>query len=115
MSHGSLGSETVLWTVAQLARAQGARVRLMRVAREVGAVMGDDDRVLAYADQESERVEVEERAKLKRAVNKLEGISVETVVRFGDPATKIVEEADATCADLIALVTHHNGAGSPVC
>ena len=104
---GSPGSESVLWTVAQLARAQGACVRLVRVAREVGAVVGDDDRVLAYADQESDRVEEEERRKLKHAVDKLEGISVETVVRFGDPATRIVDEAESTGADLIALATHH--------
>jgi nucleotide-binding universal stress UspA family protein len=104
---GSPGSESVLWTVAQLARAQGARVRLIRVAREVGAVMGDDDRVLACANQESERVEVAERAKLRRAADKLEGIRVETAVRFGDPASRILDEAEEIGADLIALATHH--------
>ena len=104
---GSPGSESVLWTVAQLARAQGARVRLVRVAPAVSAVTGDDDRVLAYADQESERVEAEERAKLRRVADRLMGIAVETAVRFGDPATQIIAEAETIRADLIALATHH--------
>lgn len=104
---GSPGSESVLWTVAQLARAQGARVRLVRVARVADAVRGDDDRVIAYADQESERVETEERAKLRRVADRLTGITVETAVRFGDPATQIIDEAETIGADLIALATHH--------
>ena len=82
-------------------------MRLVRVTRAVSAVTGDDDRILAYADQESERVEVEERAKLRRVADRLTGITVETAVRFGDPATQIIDEAETIGADLIAWATHH--------
>ena len=54
-----------------------------------------------------ERVEVEERAKLRRVADRLTGITVETAVRFGDPATQIIDEAETIGADLIALATHH--------
>ena len=55
---GSPGSESVLPTVGELALAQGARVRLLRVAPEAKAVEADD-RIIAYADQETSRVEME--------------------------------------------------------
>ena len=64
---GSSGSESVLWTVGQLARTQGARVRLGHVAPAPGAVLTSDERVVAFADQETARVEYEESVKLGRA------------------------------------------------
>jgi nucleotide-binding universal stress UspA family protein len=104
---GSLGSESVLWTVGQLARVQGARVRLVHVAPAPGARWADDDTVIAFADQETARVEYEESVNLQRAVDELEGVDVERAVRFGDdPARAIVEEAEASGADLIAMATH---------
>lgn len=45
----------MLPTVGELARAEGATIHLLHVARPVEAVM-DDSRVVAYADQESARV-----------------------------------------------------------
>ena len=104
---GSSGSESVLWTVGQLARTQGARVRLVHVAPAPGAVLTSDDRVVAFADQETARVEYEESVKLGRAVAELEGVAVERTVRFGDdPARAIVAEAEESGADLIAMATH---------
>lgn len=49
---GSPGSESVLPTVGELARARGARVRLLRVAA-VPPEVRFGDRVVAYADQEA--------------------------------------------------------------
>lgn len=106
---GSSGSESVLWTVGELARAQGASVRLVRVAPAPDAVMADDDRVIAFADQESERIQYEEARHLERAAGDLKDVAIETAVRFGDPATQIVEEAEASGADLIAMATHRRG------
>ena len=103
---GSPGSTSVLWTVGQLARAQGARVRLLRVEPPVGSVYGSDGRVLAYADQEYERVALDDVQTLRRTADELAGLDVETAVRFGDPAAQIVEEAEETGADLIAMATH---------
>lgn len=103
---GSPGSTSVLWTVGQLARAQAARVRLLRVESPVSAVYANDGRVIAYADQEYDRVALDDLQGLKRTADELAGIEVETAVRFGDPATQIVEEAEETGADLIAMATH---------
>ncbi len=101
----SSGSESVLWTVGELARAQGARVCLLRVAPPSPPVHGND-RVIAFADQETDRVERSETVSLRRVANKLQGVVVETSVRFGDPAAEIVHEAESTGADLIAMATH---------
>jgi nucleotide-binding universal stress UspA family protein len=103
---GSPGSASVLWTVGQLARAQAARVRLLRVETPVSSVYGADGRVVAYADQEYDRVALDELQSLRRTADELAGIEVETAVRFGDPATQIVEEAEEAGADLIAMATH---------
>ena len=106
---GSPGGGVVLWTVGQLARAQGARVRLVHVEPAPGAVLSSDDRVVAFADQESARVEYEESVKLGRAVAELEGVDVERTVRFGnEPARAIVAEAEESGADLIAMATHRH-------
>ena len=102
---GSPGSESVLWTVGELARAQGARVRLLRVADAVSSVRAPG-RVVAWADQEASRVEQEEIAYLRRVAAGLPDVAVDTVVRFGDPVAEIVEEAEARGADLIAMATH---------
>ena len=103
---GSPGSASVLWTVGQLARAQDARVRLLRVESPVSSVYGNDGRVVAYADQEYDRVALDELQGLRQTAHELAGLEVETAVRFGDPATQIVEEAEETGADLIAMATH---------
>jgi acetoin utilization protein AcuB len=102
---GSPGSESVLSTVGELALAQGARVRLLRVAPEPKAVESDD-RIIAYADQETSRVEMETLAYLKRAALALPGIAVDCAVGFGDPAEEIVKDARAARVDLIAMATH---------
>lgn len=112
---GSPGSGSVLWTVGQLARAQGARVRLVHVAPAPGVVLTSDDRVVAFADQETARVEYEESVKLGRAVAELEGVDVERAVRFGDdPVRAIVTEAVESGADLIAMATHRRAGLSRV-
>ena len=102
---GSPGSESVLWTVGELARAQGARVRLLRVADAVSSVW-TPGRVVTYADQETARVEQEEIGYLRRVAAGLPEVPVDTVVRFGDPVAEIVEEAEVWGADLIAMATH---------
>lgn len=102
---GSPGSESVLAAVGELARAHGARVRFLKVMSPVTAV-ASDERVVAFADQESERVELEARAYFKRLAERLPGVAVAEAVRFGEPAAEIVEEAEAAGADLIAMASH---------
>ena len=103
---GSPGSEEILPTVAHIARSWGATVRLLRVVPPVKEVRDEDDRMIAYVDQESTRVEYEARGYLKRVAAALDGLTVEDAVRMGDAATEIVEESEAAGADLIALASH---------
>ena len=99
------GTEAALKVAADLARANGAEVRLLHVAPRPAAVMADG-RMIAYADQESERLRYEAEVYLREAAQRLTGVPVEYAVRFGDPAEEIVEEARGSGADLIAMATH---------
>jgi CBS domain-containing protein len=102
---GSPGSESVLPAVGELARARAARVRLLRVAVSPPAVEGPD-RVIAYADQETSRVELQTLAYLKGLESALPGLDVDRVVRFGEAAEEIVKEAADARVALIAMATH---------
>lgn len=102
---GSPGSESVLPTVGELARARGAGVRLLRVVPAPPAVHAGD-RVVSYAEQESQRVEFEMLGYLKGLGAALTGIPVESVVRFGDAAQEIVHEAQSARVNLIAMASH---------
>jgi CBS domain-containing protein/nucleotide-binding universal stress UspA family protein len=102
---GASGSEAVLETIGEIARAEGAAVRLLSVrppAHEVEV----EGRMLAYADQETARVEAEARDYLKRVALSLGSVPVSFAVRFGEPAEQIVAEAEAAPATLIAMATH---------
>jgi nucleotide-binding universal stress UspA family protein len=98
-------SLSVLDLVGGIARASGATVRLLNVAPVPKERVADDGRVVAYASQEMERVELKRLDDLKEAEARLEGAPVESVVRFGDPVEEILREADAFGADLIAVST----------
>ena len=96
-------ARSVLPLVADLARGSGATVRLLHVAPLPTARIADNGRVVAYASQEMERIEFVRRDCLKIAEAELEGVPVESVVRFGDPTREILVEAEAFGADLIAV------------
>jgi len=102
---GSAGGESVLDAVRELAHAHRATLRLLKVVSPVTTVSADAQ-VLAFADQESERVEREARRYLATLATRLPGLTVEGTVRFGEPVAQIVEEAEAIGADLIAMATH---------
>ena len=102
---GASGSEVVLDSIGEIARAEGASVRLLRVHLPVHEVEVEG-RVVAYADQEAERVEAEAKEYLESAAASLGSIAVSLAVRFGEPVEQIVAEADAVGATLIAMATH---------
>ena len=102
---GSAGSETVLETIGEIARGEDASVRLLSVHAPVHEVEADG-RIVAFVDQEMERVEAEARTYFQRVVAGLGRVTVSFVVRFGDPVDQIVEEAKASRATLIAMATH---------
>lgn len=97
-------AESVVPLVADLARGSGAVVRLLHVA-PVPDVLMTEGRVIAYADQESERLDAEGMDYLRAVEVQLGGVSVECVVRFGDPVREIIREAEAFDADLIVVAT----------
>jgi nucleotide-binding universal stress UspA family protein len=98
-------AESVLPVVADLARAGGASIRLLCVEPLPGNCVDTDGRVVAYADQEMARLEAEGLDYLKTVATRLGGLHIESCVRFGDPLTEILEEAEAFDADLIAVTT----------
>jgi nucleotide-binding universal stress UspA family protein len=102
-------ARSVLPVVADMARGSGGTVRLLHVAPVPTERIGDHGRVVAFVNQEMERIEGSRLDYLREAEAGLEGVPVESVVRFGDPAEEIVREADAFDADLIAVTTEDRG------
>ena len=102
-------SEGILPLIGDMARTSGATVRLLHVAPLPHERVGAHGRVIAYASQEMERLEHRGLDYLKLAEAKLDGVPVESVVRFGDHVEEIIREADAFGADLIAVTTSRRG------
>jgi nucleotide-binding universal stress UspA family protein len=65
----------------------------------------EEGRTVVYADQELQRLEAEGLDYLRVIEMQFGAAPVECVVRFGDPVTEILREADAFDADLIAVST----------
>ena len=101
----SAGAEAALPVAADLARADRAVIRLLHVAPTPFAVVAEG-RVIAYADQESDRLQHEAEVYLRGVGPQLAGLPVEYAVRFGEPTEEILEEARESGADLIAMATH---------
>jgi nucleotide-binding universal stress UspA family protein len=102
----SPAAEAVVPIVADTARGSGATVRLLHVAPVPQNHLSEAGRALADADQEMERLETEGLDYLRTVEMQFDGAgSVECTVRFGDPVTEILQEAEAFAADLIVLTT----------
>jgi nucleotide-binding universal stress UspA family protein len=98
--------QAVLSLVAPVARDSGATVRLLRVYPIPDLTVGSHGRTVAYVDQEMDGLSRRGVMELKAIADMtLDGVPVETVVRFGDTAAEILTEAEAFGADLIALTT----------
>lgn len=98
-------AETLVPVVADAARGGGATVRLLYVASEPENRVNEDGAVVAYTDQETERLEAEGLDYLRTVEARFDGADVECAVRFGDPPSEILREAEAFGADLIAVTT----------
>jgi nucleotide-binding universal stress UspA family protein len=102
----SSAAEEVLPLVAAIARGSGASVRLLAVSPEPDCLVNERGGVVAYVDQESARLEAECLDYLQTAAVQLDDTcDVECAVRFGEPVSEILREADASGADLIAVTT----------
>jgi len=106
---GRQQSATIVPVVAALARGAGSTVRLLKVFPVPERVAGPNGRTIAYVDQEMSRLTAAGLDELAQVEAELEGIPVERVVRFGEPAEEIRLEAEAFNADLVALATSRRG------
>ena len=98
-------AESMVPLVADTARGAQATVRLLHVAPLPHSRIDEEGRVLAYVDQETERLEAEGLDYLHAIEVQFAEAPVECVVRFGDPVSEILREAEAFEADLIAVST----------
>lgn len=101
----SPAAEATVSVVADAARGSQATVRLLTVAPEPKARVANAGPVLAHVAREVRRLEAEAQDYLSTVELQLDGIDTERVVRFGDPATEILREAEAFDADLIAVTS----------
>jgi len=103
---GCQESTAIVPVVAALARGAGATVRLLKVFPVPERVMGQYGRTIAYVDQEMARLTAQGLDELAHVEAELEGIPVERIVRFGEPAEEIALEAQAFDADVVTLATN---------
>jgi nucleotide-binding universal stress UspA family protein len=101
--------DTIVPVVAALARGAGSTVRLLRVFPIPQLVTDASGRTVAYADQEMSRLTAEGLDELAHIEAELQGIPVERVVRFGEPAEEIRLEAEAFDADLVTVTATRRG------
>ena len=99
------GAEVALPVAADLAKSDGTVIRLVYVAPTPSAIVAEG-RVIAYADQESDRLQHLGMVYLREAAHQLAGLPIEYAVRFGEPAEEILEEAREFGADLVVMATH---------
>jgi universal stress protein A len=102
----TVDAEAVLPVIIDAARGGGATVRLLHVAPYAESVVDVDGNVVVYADEEARRLEAEASDYLSTVELQFDGIAVESAVRFGDPVSEILLEAEAFGADLIAFTAH---------
>jgi len=102
-------AEAVVPVVADAARGGQAIVRLLHVAPMPDNQVDAEGRVIAYADQELDRVLAEALDYLHAVEVQFMGTPVECKVRFGDPVSEILRDADEFGADLIAVCATGRG------
>ena len=104
---GSPAAERIVPLVADLARGSGASLRLLHVAPEPDSMLTRACPAGAPPDREGHDY-------LHALEARLEGLPIDSVIRFGDPVAEILREANAFGADLIALTTAGQGGLSRV-
>src|SRR5438270_11169141 len=98
----SAADRTILAHVADLARLTGAELLLVHVADGWAARHFDQLKLRESEEMKSDRAYLESlQADLKR-----DGLSVETHLAMGDPATELIKAVEDQSVDLIAMSTH---------
>lgn len=98
-------AESAVPVIVDAAQGGRATVRLLHVAPLPGNRLDVEGRVVAYADQEMERLRSEGLDYLLAVKGQFGETPVECAVRFGDPVTEILADAEDFGADLIAVTT----------
>lgn len=101
--NGSESAEVAAALAADLARGSGGGVRLLQVYPVPEHRVSSTGRVVAYADQEMDRLSAEGRDYLESVEAQLAPVPTENVVRFGDPEQEILVEAESFGADMIVV------------
>ena len=106
---GSVASEAILPYVEEIAAKLKAEIILLHVVASthyVGTPEGGAE--IPYSENEIEQVKAGARAYLEKAGSglKSKGISIKSEVAVGKAAKEIVEFADKSNADLVAMSTH---------
>ena len=104
---GSESAEAAASLAADLAPGSGGDVRLLQVHPVPEHRVSTSGRVVAFGDQEMERITAEGRDYLESVEARLGSVPAESVVRFGEPEQEILFEAEAFDADLIVLTADH--------
>lgn len=105
---GSEFAEAALPVAESLADALGGTLLLLRVVRLPEAPLTEDGKVIAYVDQELERLRAEAQDYLARVARGLAvgHSAVESAVRVGEPSDAIVAASREFNASLVIMATH---------
>jgi nucleotide-binding universal stress UspA family protein len=112
--HGTPADDGVLDALAALTRARPANVHFVHVARPPDTVRAADGRIVAFAHEETDRVEWRMQGVFKQLGRRLPGTAVDGSVRFGESVDEIVREAERVGADLIVIDAGRAGIGRRV-
>lgn len=98
----SAADQTILSHVGELARLTGAELLLIHVADGWAARYFDELGLRESEEMKADRAYLD---RLKRQLSE-HGLTVETQLATGDPATELVRAAEAQSVDLVAMSTH---------
>jgi nucleotide-binding universal stress UspA family protein len=100
-------------SAARIARKTGGMVRLACLRPLPPPRVDDHDRVVSDTDREMDRLTDQAETRLRAMTAEMEGVPVETVIRFGRPRVELLREVEVFEPDLVALATPFaSGAGS---
>ncbi|CCF85270.1 universal stress protein [Nitrolancea hollandica] len=113
---GSQLAETAIPMAVTLSRVTGAEIVLLRVLEEMRPIYDTECREVIWVDPANPRLELLAPEILQPTVTRLaqEGLSVQAVIRLGDPRTEIIDEAERHPAPVIVMASHGRGGLSRV-
>jgi nucleotide-binding universal stress UspA family protein len=100
-------------SAARIARKTGGVIRLACLMPLPPPRVDRQDRVVSDTEREMDRLAAQAETRLRAMTVEMEGVPVETVIRFGRPSVELRREVEVFEPDLVALATPlASGAGS---